>query len=319
MQQSLLNRFRGAFLGMAIGEMLGAQSQHGTPIHSLSIGRSLSNKLHPETPPSAEISSMEITQIAVNLSRSLIQKSSLEVRDAETAETPFTSAALAIAALPLALSLHENLAQLQQSIQQIAAERQLSPLASMGALIVGGSVSLILREQPDLAEFIPILIADLALAASDPITESLGQLHELIQHRSGMAIAIPNLSAQASAQSAAELAPILLALYCYLSTPEHVQLTLLRAAHTPFPKITCAIAGFLSGSQNGLAGLPLRWRQAVHSVDPVVSAGWGMANATELLDLAEQLWAVWAGVYRVAPDCSYRVAAIAAPDIIRPR
>ena len=71
------------------------------------------------------------------------------------------------------------------------------------------------------------------------------------------------------------------------------------------PDVTSAISGALSGAYQGLIGIPVQWRLALRSnvdVEPnsslaqnptVESKNW----ERELRQLADQLLAVWSGVY----------------------
>ena len=129
--------------------------------------------------------------------------------------------------------------------------------------------------------------------------------------------------------------PIALAFYCFLNTPEDLRLSVVRAARCGIAgQLTCALTGALSGAYNGAAAIPVEWRQLSLAVasrslaegqEPSV---WGTGSELKLVELANNLFAVWAGVYNptAGPDswailCEGNAYArsVAAPYVIRPR
>ncbi|WP_445241856.1 hypothetical protein [Microcoleus vaginatus] len=93
-------------------------------------------------------------------------------------------------------------------------------------------------------------------------------------------------------------------------------------------QLTCALTGALSGAYNGVAAIPVEWRQvssaALTSVplaegpEPSV---WETRSDAKIVELANNLFAVWAGVYRpdATQDSAALARAVAAPYVIRPR
>lgn len=123
--------------------------------------------------------------------------------------------------------------------------------------------------------------------------------------------------------------PIALAFYCFLNTPEDLRLSVVRAARCGIAgQITCALTGALSGAYNGVAAIPVEWRQVSSAelksqqlADGQEPSLWRTGSDVKIVELANNLFAVWAGVYK--PDAGLDSAAlarsVAAPYVIRPR
>ncbi len=73
------------------------------------------------------------------------------------------------------------------------------------------------------------------------------------------------------------------------------RLTLLQAAKKPHPQMHCAIAGALAGAAHGITGIPPSWRQRLNQAG--YASFWGLSSEAELLQIADDLLAAWAGVY----------------------
>jgi ADP-ribosylglycohydrolase len=122
-----------------------------------------------------------------------------------------------------------------------------------------------------------------------------------------------------------------IALWSFLNTPDDFRLSVVQAARLRYhPQLTCALVGALSGAYNGLSGLPLDWRCALHrqaAPDSALTLLWTVASEENLLQLADQLVAGWAGLYDPAAvntrantsTVNGHHLAIAAPNVIRSR
>ncbi|MEG5058519.1 ADP-ribosylglycohydrolase family protein [Microcoleus sp. A2-C5] len=253
---------------------------------------------------------------------------------------------VAVAALPCAMFFHENKAKLREKIMlatdvlpnENKAELQTAVLA------IGYAIARSLKQRLDPATAIEQTIA--YLKTDNALTELLLQVQILLEKGADLETAATHLCKSATAlrerQGEGEkklqtesivnpenLIPIALAFYCFLNTPEDLRLSVVRAARCGITgQITCALTGALSGAYNGVAGIPVEWRQV--SLAEVKSQQlaegrepslWGTGSDAKIVELANNLFAVWAGVYK--PDTGLDSAAlarsVAAPYVIRPR
>jgi len=88
------------------------------------------------------------------------------------------------------------------------------------------------------------------------------------------------------------------------------------------------LTGALSGAYNGVAAIPVEWRQVssaqvnsqqlAEGREPLL---WGTGSDVKIVELANNLFAVWAGVYRpdAGVDSAVLARSVAAPYVIRPR
>jgi hypothetical protein len=165
--------------------------------------------------------------------------------------------------------------------------------------------------------FIPSLQQELAIVLGTPPNDSLLTGMEMVQGllmtKASLQTALDQLTA---IQFPSHLDPtIALAFYCFLSTPEDLQLALLRSARLShqIPHLS-ALTGILSGTYNTVVALPLEWQLAL--TDPEYPLIGQMAGG-EIRNLATQLLAVWSGA-EDAQTFSDAAPAIAAPGVIRP-
>lgn len=252
----------------------------------------------------------------------------------------------AVAALPAAMFFHENKAKLREKIM-LAIEvwpNENQPEWETAILAVEYAIARALKEKLDPATAIEQTIA--YVKTDNALTELLLQVQILLEKGADLETAATHLCKSATALrerqgegkkklqtesivNPGNFIPIALAFYCFLNTPEDLRLSVVRAARTGITgQLTCALTGALSGAYNGAAAIPVEWRQvssaAVKSLpkaegrEPSV---WEMGSDAIIVELANNLFAVWAGVYR--PDASLDSAAlaraVAAPYVIRPR
>ncbi|MEG4938690.1 ADP-ribosylglycohydrolase family protein [Microcoleus sp. F4-D5] len=252
----------------------------------------------------------------------------------------------AVAALPAAMFFHENKAKLHEKIM-LAIEvwsNENNPEWETAILAVEYAIARALKEKLDPATAIEQTIA--YVKTDNALTELLLQVQILLEKGADLETAATHLCKSATALrerqgegkkklqtesivNPGNFIPIALAFYCFLNTPEDLRLSVVRAARTGITgQLTCALTGALSGAYNGAAAIPVEWRQvssaAVKSLpkaegrEPSV---WEIGSDATIVELANNLFAVWAGVYR--PDASLDSAAlaraVAAPYVIRPR
>jgi hypothetical protein len=89
------------------------------------------------------------------------------------------------------------------------------------------------------------------------------------------------------------------------------RLTLLQVAKQQ-PK-DCAIVGAQAGAAYGLTGIPPSWRHRLNRVG--YASFWKLRSEAELLQIADDLLAAWAGVYH--PTQRQNNPVVAAPRVIR--
>jgi hypothetical protein len=234
----------------------------------------------------------------------------------------------AVAALPSAMFFHENKAKLRET----------------AILAVGYAIARTLKNKLDPATAIEQTIA--YLKTDNALTELLLQVQLLLQRGADLETATTHLCKSAtearerqgegekklqteSIVNPENLIPIALAFYCFLNTPEDLRLSVLRAARCGIAgQLTCALTGALSGAYNGAAAIPVEWRQvssATLEPQPLVCGRepslWRSGSDAKIVELANNLFAVWAGVYRPDADLesSALARAVAAPYVIRPR
>ena len=341
MRYTLLNRFQGALLGAAIGEILGTHCGDRF-IHQATLDRTNSaDRSVWLTVPDWGFQSAPVGMgqsgagwgsLAIKQLRHLLQPYSPIQLDSPPQLDLLPNSepsGLAIATLPIALFYHENPDLMQAQIRQALAHWQIGAEPAIGVLLVGYTLSLILREQFSPATLIDDFIRYVDLPQA-PLIASLNSLQ--------LDLALPP----------ATESPVLLALAAFLKTPESYRLSLLQAAQAQVqPAVVCAIVGALSGAYNGKAGLPLDWYSALQrrcspafasatsasatSASAKVFSGaelpspllllWEVDSATQLLELACQLFTGWSGMY----DPMQRVplwagsSVLAAPHVIRSR
>ena len=252
----------------------------------------------------------------------------------------------AVAALPAAMFFHENKAKLREKIM-LAIEvwpNENQPEWETAILAVEYTIARALKEKLDPATAIEQTIA--YVKTDNALTELLLQVQILLEKGADLETAATHLCKSATALrerqgegqkklqtesivNPGNFIPIALAFYCFSNTPEDLRLSVMRAARTGITgQLTCALTGALSGAYNGATAIPVEWRQvssaAVKSLpkaegrEPSV---WEIGSDATIVELANNLFAVWAGVYR--PDASLDSAAlaraVAAPYVIRPR
>jgi hypothetical protein len=279
MGDRLLNQYRGALLGAALGYVLGVNRQAQASPDWRQVERWGFGAAAPHD------QATRLGKTIVSLGEPLVhQPQRLVSLPSAILANP---SALAIATLPLALYTHDHPAQLRSHLQRLDA-----PAASLATALVFGEI----LSQAMHADQPPHTLIESAIATQDLVliapnlTTSLQRVH-LAASRDSLAIARQTLSAE----TPADYLPLCLALSCVLSAPEHSAIALRRAARISDSPLTCALAGALCGARNGSSSLPATWRVQAHQTSSL-AALWGVAEST-LDSLATKLLAGWAGVY----------------------
>lgn len=305
MQHSLVSRFQGAFLGAALGNILGTNCRRS--IASLPW-QAVEQWGFADVLPAR----FTVGQLMVEQARQIIRAPhSLHPLHAQVNDL-FD---YLMAVLPLLLFYHDDPQQITVLLSsvQAAPERIIPEILTLNHVLTA-----VLQErlnQPYLDRLIPTLIQDLDLDQTAP------QLAIELQHTQTCLIqALPITDATFS-----QLSPLPLALYAFLHTPTDLRLSLLRVSQiATHPELTCTIAGFLAGANVSSAGIPTGWRRILdHSTaeaSPLFHL-WGLSNTSALLNLADQLWAAWSGAFQPEQWLQNPISTTvtAAPHLIRPR
>lgn len=305
------DQFQGAFLGIVLGSRLGRlQSRSGA--------------LSPDSSP-------HWGELIPRLTQNLIEHPGLNLSDYWTIAAPgegkpqpepwppqstrpqpqqFNSGSeAAVGAFPLALFFHDNF----NALQQLGANQpeQVAPVWD-GVLVMAMAIAQILTQNSELDQLIPNLLQQLPTASA--LTAKLEQVQTLLRQKASLETAVRQLTQTPRPQqrALADFDPqnwtaLALGFYGFLSTPEDYSVTVLRSLQTRYqPEITAAISGALSGAYQGLIAIPVKWRLELqdHSIlpsnHPEIENNPAKLHPTqgELLQLAQNLFALWSGVYR---------------------
>ncbi|MEA5552626.1 ADP-ribosylglycohydrolase family protein [Anabaena cylindrica UHCC 0172] len=308
MRYSLISRVRGIFIGAFLGE-------------NLAVGNA-----------------GDLGKMAVLGSQSLIALGRLDLDDwlkhqqqasLVWEKTDHTWVKIILATLPVAIFFHEDTIKLKQNLLQILQIWDTESIVKDAALVIGYAIAQSLTEKLDPLTLIPQTISFLG-ETTTPLTQKLLKINTLLAQGAGLEQARTELSKQEQLSS-----NIALAFYCFLSTLEDWQLTVLRTTvnsgkEDPWcmdshPR--SAITGALSGAYNSTTGIPVNWQLLA-----INSPGWGLSSFSQMLELADALVAVWSGVYNITLDtnkptkegCGINreltpLSIFAAPRVIRPR
>ncbi len=245
----------------------------------------------------------------------------------------------AIAALPLILFCHESPPDLHTAVAQLGQIPAFSALRNRTIATFAQAVAHVLKPTAPRSSLLPTLLQPPTATATIPaLATALQQTQTLLQHQASLHRTIATLTATpltATPLTATmdeprdpEITVLALALYCFLSTPQDLRLSLQRAARCPHAPSVCALTGALAGANNSVLGIPLSWR--LSSEAPLA----GGLSRTALATLSHRLFAVWSGAAHTDPldatagsrdaanawsTANAWGAAIAAPNGLRPQ
>ena len=319
MRYSLLSRFQGALLGSLVGEILVREGCK----HQAWGGVSLTS---PKPEDAQTLPQLSVwNQLATSGIESLIRCGRLNLEDwwLLLEKTPSSlglksvpsMSESAVATIPVALFFHEDELKLRQQLLTCQDLWQHQAEASQGVLAIAYAISLALTEQLDYATLIPriqLYVGNLETSQS-PLMRQLEQVQMLLKKGSGLETTLTQLrrDAQIRGESLGRAhTSIVLAFYCFLSTPEDFRLAVRRAARTDYqPQITTALTGALAGAYNSIIGIPVSWRLTANRI----------SSGNQRLQLADRLLEAWAGVYDLSALGQGQLLAVAAPRVIQPR
>jgi ADP-ribosylglycohydrolase len=184
-----------------------------------------------------------------------------------------------VAMLPLMLFFHDDRVKLREVLVTACHSWQLDWETCSSAVVLGYIISRSLKETltprtviaqmlDETSNLHPLLFQE--LGTIDRLLDSSSSLHRVIQKLTATAHPI--------------ITPTVLAIYCFLSTPEDFSLAMLRARRTDYDvRFTCALTGAIAGAYDSLTGIPLNGTLATQSPERWISG-------------AEALLASWAGI-----------------------
>jgi ADP-ribosylglycohydrolase len=184
-----------------------------------------------------------------------------------------------VAMLPLMLFFHDDRVKLREVVVTASHSWQLDWESCSSAVVLGYIISRSLKESltprtliaqllEETSNIHPLLFQE--LSEIDRLLDSSSSLHRVMQVLTANAHPI--------------ITPTVLAIYCFLSTPEDFSLAMLRARRTNYDlRFTCALTGMFAGAHNSLTGIPLNGTIATQSPERWLSG-------------AEALLATWAGI-----------------------
>lgn len=365
MHDTLLSRFRGAYLGAALGEQIGTQAAVAggdtpTGAGSTSLVQLPRWVKQPFCNPKLNQPAFWTDQILAQTSmlldgkQGVVQPQSAAVPQPPVSRPPVSQPTVKASKartefmarlLPLALQHHDQPQVLQHHIAQSWHEHQaafdalqadaLSPDPPpdtrpdtrsdastfdspdfWAALILGQTISLILRERFRPPTLIPQVLRDLDLPdlpAVAPVLSQLTAIQTWLTQSADLATVARRLrTVQATGGQATggedAKAPELLGsgglavvLYSFLSSTADPEAMLLRfarlqAALSCSPALTGTILGSLAGLYGGLPSLPFEWRQTYRAEQSPPSDQPETLTEAVLFHQADRLLAHWSGV-----------------------
>jgi ADP-ribosylglycohydrolase len=296
MQQSVLDKIQGGLAGMYISQQVSlAMIEQTTTSDEL---RKQEREVFKNYALLAE-ASME----------SLIHCRGMNLDDWLTTTSRLTTPdRLPIAIAPVAMYLQEDLHQLQLTLRLIGRRNQLDPENTSTLVLLGTMIAMLLGERVSPDRLIPAV-----LAASPHFDDTLSQqllcIHEylaLTPDGTFKPTTITELIAKIALSNQSYLLPAAMATYCFLSTPNSLQLAVQRAAQIPGqPSLTVALTGLLVGTYRGLSCIPTSWYAN------------GSRGAEQLIQSADRLVATWAGAYQPVVGVFSSANAIAATAVLQ--
>jgi hypothetical protein len=217
-----------------------------------------------------------------------------------------------VAMLPLMLFFHEDRVKLRETLINVSHSWQLDWETCSSSVAIGYILSRSLTESLSAQDIISQLLAEM-INLNPLLFQELEQLDRYL--------ARPHSLHQITQKSSEIAHPIIastvLAIYCFLSTPEYFNLAILRAYRTQVGiPLTCALTGILAGAHNSLTGIPVNGVLATQ-------------NRERLMVAAAELLSTWAGVYHKHSSSSIlppgeraaidRVLPVASPQVMQRR
>ncbi len=206
-----------------------------------------------------------------------------------------------LAMTPLMLFFHADRVKLREIIVSVSQGLHLDWETCSSAIAIGYIISRSMTET-----FTPRSIFAQLAAEMTNLEPSLLQQLSIIEWALNRPTSIQQLKQQLTPEIHHSILATAIAIYCFFSTIEDFNLSILRAYHSDADnRLTCAIVGILSGAYNSLTGIPINGDIATQA-----RARWMKA--------AENLLNLWAGFSGTSKSGSL-VVSIASPRVIQGR
>jgi hypothetical protein len=186
-----------------------------------------------------------------------------------------------VAMLPIMLFFHDERVKLREILVNVSHAWQLDWETCSSAVAIGYIISRSMTESFDPRTIIAQLL-DETINIHPLLFQELSTLDRLLARSSSL----HQIAQRLNPTPHPIISSTVLAIYCFLSTPEDFTIATRRAYHIqPRSELTCALTGILAGVHNSLTGIPLNGDIATQ-------------DRVQWLSAAASLFATWAGVYR---------------------
>ncbi len=286
MNFSLLNKFRGAWLGSYLGNYLGVIKVLSQGSGGKFSGAGRISELGAAS--LIKVGSLDLVRWQENIR--LIDPNLLDL-----ARSLQVSEAIQ-AALPVILFYHEQPQKLTPALLSTLDFWLHSPESPDISLAIAEAIAFLLRKNPDPQKIITQTELGYLLQLPPQFWQELPCLELAIK--------------EITRQTTPSCVPIAIACYCFLCTPEDFSLSIRRAKIAPQPELVTPLVGILSGAYNGLGGIPFNWYAESQNLSETSSLKSSIAplpnSSTHVLigdaqyQLIDQLFAVWAGHYQTS-------------------
>ncbi len=311
MQQLLIDRFRGLFLGVAVLE---AHLRERCKANVDNDAADNSEYVSPREPLGwCEAMALGQSEIIAYSTQSL-NGSQVPFSVTHSPDDENGLARLIARVLPAALFYHDNLPRLEDYICDHVLEGA-SPSYQAEIWSIGVAIALLCKEQANPYTLIPQLLAQEFLAGTD-LQGQLQQVQTQLKTQASLSVAWNEVNPEQSSTALPLKTAFAMACYCWSSTADTFALTVQRTLTLPLsPGIPALMTAALSGVSNGLPGIPLDWQT------PLLTPSTSVSRAS-ILALADRLLGAWSGyfTYETWPtSCQLEQTAVSAPGVLRPR
>ncbi|NJL61644.1 MAG: ADP-ribosylglycohydrolase family protein [Methylacidiphilales bacterium] len=306
MRYSLISRFRGTLFGALIAGTLPIKDVN-SPINSPLLTQEVIDDL--------EFSGKNlISQGKLNLGDWLLKKkANSDLNRASLGQINLNQAneqlllATFFATLPIALFFHENPLKLKQNITDVARLYSDDFGIRDSNLAIGYAIAKSLTETLNSTALIPQIVDFLGDTSSN-VPQHLLKVHHLLGEGTSFQQVKAELSKLGldrqntfSQNSSSKL--IAEAFYCFLATLEdfHLSILLSHKQADPSFRAISPITGALSGAYNSTVGIPIGWQTRYLQQK---SAKLHSNTSLQMVKLADELLAVWSGVYNIDNQAS---------------
>jgi ADP-ribosylglycohydrolase len=260
MQHLLLNRFQGALIG---GNIIYLTAQQIAP-----------NQLEIDTAP--------ILKAGI---ASSIRCRGFDEQDwlANTSSATNHPDRAIVAMLPLILFFHDDRAKLREVILNVSRSWQLDWETCSCAVAIGCIIARSLSESFSPTAIIPQVLDEMT-NLHPLLFQQLSTLDRLLEQPSSLA----QTTQKFLTTEHPTISKTIMAIYCFLSTPEDFSLAILRARQVEDKsQLICTLTGIFAGAHNSSTSIPLNGLLATQEREQWLTA-------------AENLLSLWAGVYDVS-------------------